>query len=173
MHSRLRESDFARFSDLHPLIVQILHNRRIKEPDQVRRFLARQPSDDTDPFQLKGVPEAVTRLHQAISAGELIAIYGDYDADGVTATALMTDALTALGGKVLPYIPDRFDEGYGLNNGALTKLAQKDVRVVLTVDCGIRSVTEVIHGARLGLDMIITDHHFVSEEIPPALAAIR
>ena len=173
MHSRLPESDFVRFSDLHPLIVQILHNRRIKEPDQVRRFLARQPSDDTDPFQLKGVPEAVTRLHQAISAGELIAIYGDYDADGVTATALMTQALTALGGKVLPYIPDRFDEGYGLNNGALTKLAQKDVRVVLTVDCGIRSVTEVIHGARLGLDMIITDHHFVGEEIPPALAAIN
>ena len=173
MHSRLPESDFVRFSDLHPLIVQILHNRRIKEPDQVRRFLARQPSDDTDPFQLKGVPEAVTRLHQAISAGELIAIYGDYDADGVTATSLMTQALTALGGKVLPYIPDRFDEGYGLNNSALTELAQKDVRVVLTVDCGIRSVTEVIHGARLGLDMIITDHHFVSEEIPPALAAIN
>jgi single-stranded-DNA-specific exonuclease len=155
------------------LTVQIIHNREIDEPDQVRHFLARQPSDDTDPFQLKGMSEAASRLHRAIGAGELIAIYGDYDADGVTATALMTQALTALGGKVLAYIPDRFDEGYGLNKGALTQLAQKDVRVVLTVDCGIRSVKEVIHGVRLGLDMIITDHHFVGEEIPPALAAIN
>ena len=173
VHSRLPESEFARFPDLPKLVVQILYNRGIKEPDQVRSFLACQPSDDTDPFQLKGMPEAVGRLHQAIKAGELIAIYGDYDADGVTATALMTHTLTALGGKVTPYIPDRFDEGYGLNKGALTYLTQKGVRVVLTVDCGIRSVEEVSHGNRLGLDMIITDHHFVSDKIPPALAAIN
>jgi single-stranded-DNA-specific exonuclease len=115
----------------------------------------------------------VDRLHQAIEAGELIAVYGDYDADGVTATALMVHALKTLGGEVLPYIPNRFEEGYGLNEEALTQLAQVGVRVVLTVDCGIRSVGEVIHGNRVGLDMIITDHHFVGEQIPPALAAIN
>jgi single-stranded-DNA-specific exonuclease len=173
VHARLPESDFARFPNLHPLIVQILHNRDIREPDQVRYFLARQPSGDTNPFRLKGMPEAVTRLHEAIAAGELIAIYGDYDADGVTATALMAHTLIALGGKVLPYIPNRFDEGYGLNEDVLTTLAREGVSVVLTVDCGIRSVKEVIHGVRLGLDMIITDHHVVGEEIPPALAAIN
>jgi single-stranded-DNA-specific exonuclease len=173
VHARLPEPDFARFPDLHPLVVQILHNRDIREPDQVRYFLARQPSDDTDPFRLKGMPETVTRLHEAIAAGELIAIYGDYDGDGVTATALMTHTLTALGGRALPYIPNRFDEGYGLNEDALTTLAREGVSVVLTVDCGIRSVKEVIHGVRLGLDMIITDHHVVGEEIPSALAAIN
>jgi single-stranded-DNA-specific exonuclease len=119
------------------------------------------------------MPEAVARLRRAIQAGELIAIYGDYDADGVTATALMTHTLTALGGKVRPYIPNRFDEGYGLNVDALTELARVGVRVVLTVDCGIRSVVEVVHGNQLGLDMILTDHHHIGQEIPPALAAIN
>ncbi len=170
---RAPEAQFARFPNLTPLIVQILHNRHVDDPNQVHRFLARQPSGTTDPFQLKGVPEAVVRLRHAINAGELIAVYGDYDADGVTATALMVQTLTALGGKVRPYIPNRFDEGYGLHMGALTTLAGEGVRVVLTVDCGIRSVKEVIHANQLGLDMILTDHHRPGKEIPPALAIIN
>jgi single-stranded-DNA-specific exonuclease len=170
---RASEAHFARFPELPPLVVQILSNRGVTEPDQVYNFLARRPSDDTDPFLLKGMLEAVARLRQAIDAGELIAIFGDYDADGVTATALMTHTLTALGGRIRPYIPNRFDEGYGLNEEALTGLAQEGVRVVLTVDCGIRSVREVVHGNQLGLDMILTDHHYVGQELPPALAAIN
>jgi single-stranded-DNA-specific exonuclease len=170
---RAPEAQFARFPDLPPLIVQILHNRRIDDPDQVRQFLARRSPDTTDPFQLKGMSEAVARLHRALKSGEIIAIYGDYDVDGVTATALMTQTLAALGGKVRHYIPNRFDEGYGLNIDALTRLAQAGVRVVLTVDCGIRSVKEVVHGNHLGLDMILTDHHHPEEEIPPALAVIN
>jgi single-stranded-DNA-specific exonuclease len=170
---RAPEAHFARFPDLPPLIAQILHNRLIREPDQVRQFLGRQPSATTDPFQLKGMPEAVARLRRAIHAGELIAVYGDYDADGVTATALAIQTLAALGGKVRHYIPNRFDEGYGLNVNALTRLSQEDVRVVLTVDCGIRSVKEVIHGNHLGLDIILTDHHYPEGGIPPALAVIN
>ncbi len=170
--SRAPEAHFARFPDLHPVIVQILYNRGITEPGEVRDFLARQ-APDASPFDLKGMAEAVTRLRQAIHAGEPIAVYGDYDADGVTATALMIHTLTALGVRVCPYIPNRFDEGYGLNVEALTRLARKGIRVVLTVDCGIRSVAEVAHGNRLGLDMILTDHHHVGEETPPALAAIN
>ena len=104
---------------------------------------------------------------------KLIAVYGDYDADGVTATALMMQLLNALGANAQPYIPNRFEEGYGLNNEALAELAAQDVKVVLTVDCGIRSVNEVAYGNSLGLDIIITDHHHVGEEIPPALAAIN
>jgi single-stranded-DNA-specific exonuclease len=117
--------------------------------------------------------EAVDRLNKAIINRELIAIYGDYDADGVTATALMTQVLTALGARVQAYIPNRFDEGYGLNNEALLDLANQGVRVVLTVDCGIRSVNEVSYGNSLGLEIIITDHHHVGPELPPALAAIN
>jgi single-stranded-DNA-specific exonuclease len=154
-------------------MVQILHNRGITEPDAVCDFLACRSSEDTDPFLLKGMPEAVARLRQAIAAGEPIAVYGDYDADGVTATALLTQTLTDLGAQVQPYIPNRFEEGYGLNKEALAHLVQQGVRLVVTVDCGIRSVEEVIHGNQLGLDMIITDHHFIGEETPPALAAIN
>ncbi|MEJ2558428.1 MAG: single-stranded-DNA-specific exonuclease RecJ [Anaerolineae bacterium] len=170
---RAPEAYFARFPDLPPLIVQVLHNRQIDDPDQVRQFLARRPYGTTDPFQLKGMSEAVARLRRALRSGELIAIYGDYDVDGVTATALMMQTLAVLGGEVRHYIPYRFDEGYGLNIDALTRLAQEGVRVVLTVDCGIRSVKEVVHGNHLRLDMILTDHHHPEGEIPPALAVVN
>jgi single-stranded-DNA-specific exonuclease len=170
---RAPDDALNRFPDLPRAIKQILYNRQIIEPDEVRAFLDHQPPGDTDPFHLKGMSEAVTRLRRAIGAGEMIAVYGDYDADGVTATALMIQTLTALGGHVRPYIPDRFDEGYGLNIDALTKLAGEGVRVVLTVDCGIRSAAEVIHGNRQGMDMIITDHHSPAGELPPTLATIN
>lgn len=169
---RAPESHFAKFPDLPPLIVQILYNRGFTEPNEVKDFLAHRWLHD-DPFEMKGVAEAVERLSQAIARQEPIAVYGDYDADGVTATALMMQLLTALGAHVQPYIPNRFDEGYGLNNEALSELAAQGIKVVLTVDCGIRSVSEVAYGNSLGLDLIITDHHTVGDEIPPALAAIN
>ncbi len=171
--ARAPDDALSRFPDLPRAIKQILYNRQIVEPDEVRAFLDHQPLGDTDPFRLKGMSEAVTRLRRAIDAGELIAVYGDYDADGVTATALMIQTLTALGGHVRPYIPDRFDEGYGLNIDALTKLAGENMRVVLTVDCGIRSAAEVIHCNRQGMDVIITDHHSPAGELPPTLATIN
>jgi single-stranded-DNA-specific exonuclease len=170
---RVPEEYFSRFPDLPRVIVQILHNRGITNAREVRDFLGRRTTDSQDPFQLKGMEQAVERLGCAIRDGDLIAVYGDYDADGVTATALMIQTLTALGGRAQPYIPNRFDEGYGLNAGALTRLAGKGAKVVLTVDCGIRSVKEVVHGNRLGLAMILTDHHNLSADMPPALAAIN
>jgi single-stranded-DNA-specific exonuclease len=154
------------------LIVQILYNRGFTDADEVRNFLTHGFVED-DPLMLKGMPEAIERLSRAIVEQAPIAVYGDYDADGVTATALMMNVLTALGAQVQPYIPNRFDEGYGLNNDALAELAEQGIRVVLTVDCGIRSISEVAYGNSLGLDIIITDHHTVGEEIPPALAAIN
>ncbi|MBN1217422.1 MAG: single-stranded-DNA-specific exonuclease RecJ [Anaerolineae bacterium] len=169
---RAPQAYFARFPNVPPLIVQILYNRGFTEVDDVNDFLTLRWSQD-DPFTMKGVAEAVERLQHAINRQEPIAVYGDYDADGVTATALMMHILTALGAKAQPYIPNRFDEGYGLNNDALAELASQGIKVVLTVDCGIRSVQEVVYGNSLGLDIIITDHHTVSEEIPPALAAIN
>ncbi len=166
------ESHLARFPHLSPLIVQLLYNRGITSPQDVEDFLSGAFSGE-NPFRLKGVNEAVTRLRQAIRQGEPVAIYGDFDADGVTATALLMETLSALGAKVMPYIPHRVDEGYGLNCEALRHLASNGIRVVVTVDCGIRSIQEVQYGSKLGLDFIITDHHSVGEEVPPALAVIN
>lgn len=169
---RAPETHFAQFPDLPKLVVQILYNRGITTPEEVQRFLTNHWADNS-PFALQGMAQAVERLSHAIQQREPIAVYGDYDADGVTATALMMHVLTKLGANAQAYIPNRFDEGYGLNKEALSELASRNVKVVLTVDCGIRSVPEVAFGNSLGLDIIITDHHTVGTEIPPALAAIN
>src|SRR5690606_19696699 len=139
-------------------------------PEKARAFLEGGASVLNSPFLMHGMNEAVARLRRAIARGELVAVYGDFDADGVTSTALLTQALRALGGRVKPYIPNRVDEGYGLNVEALETLKEQGVSVVVTVDCGIRSVEEVAFGRDLGLDMIVTDHHSVGDELPPALA---
>lgn len=165
------EQHLARFPDLPPLIIQLLFNREIADPAGAREFLAGRTVTD-NPFRLKGMTDAVKRLRQAIRQGEPIAVYGDFDTDGVTATALLAQALSAVGGQVEPYIPHRVDEGYGLNLDALRRLHQKGVRVVVTVDCGIRSVHEVEQASR-GLDLIVTDHHSTSGKLPPALAIIN
>lgn len=169
---RAPNSHFDQFPNLPRLVVQILYNRGFTAPQEVNDFLACRYRQD-DPFLLKDMARAVDRLGQAITRGESIAVYGDYDADGVTATALMMYVLTGLGANVQYYIPNRFDEGYGLNNDALAELAGRGVQVVLTVDCGIRSVQEVAYGNSLGLDLIITDHHHVGPVVPPALAVIN
>lgn len=162
----------ARFPGLSSLIVQLLYNRGLDTPSKVQAFLKSDWPED-NPFRLKGMNEAVTRIRQAIRQREPIAVYGDFDADGVTATALLVETLSALGAQTEPYIPHRVDEGYGLNKGALRELAQKDIKVVVTVDCGIRSISEVAYGLGLGLDIIVTDHHPPGEELPPATAAIN
>jgi single-stranded-DNA-specific exonuclease len=162
----------ARFLDLPPLIVQLLYSRGLSTPSEVQTFLKGDWPED-NPFRLKGMNEAVTRLRQAIRQREPIAVYGDFDADGVTATVLLVETLSALGAQAEPYIPHRVDEGYGLNKGALSELAQRGIKVVVTVDCGIRSTSEVAYGRGLGLDIIVTDHHSPGEELPPTTAAIN
>ncbi len=122
---------------------------------------------------LLGVPQAVDRIRFAIRKHEPIAIYGDYDADGVTATALLTHALDGSGADVRGYIPNRFEEGYGLNTEALDSLRADGVGLVITVDCGMRSPREVDHARRIGLDLIITDHHSPGGETLDALAIIN
>lgn len=123
------------------------------------------------PFLLQGVEDAVERIVAAIDQNERIAIYGDYDIDGITATALLMDAFTQAGANVRPYIPDRFEEGYGINAMALRKLKDDGVDLVVTVDCGITSAQEVAEAAEYGLDIIVTDHHTVPSEIPRAAVA--
>ena len=176
LHEKLPEEHFARFHDVPRLVVQILHNRGIREPEHVHRFLDHEPLFDTNPLRLKGMSEAVTRLQAAVQRHELIAVFGDYDADGVTAAALLTQTLMALGAQMRSagaYIPDRTREGYGLNRQALDALAQEGVRLVVTVDCGVRSVDEAAYAAEHGLDLIITDHHTVGAQLPQAVAVIN
>jgi single-stranded-DNA-specific exonuclease len=152
---------------------QILFNRGYATDASARAFLKAETPFDTNPFQMKGMDAAVERIRFALDRAEPIAIYGDYDVDGVTATALLVTALRALGGDVREYIPNRFDEGYGLNNEALTALANDGVKLVITVDCGIRSPDEARHARDLGLDLVISDHHEPSGGIPAALAVVN
>ncbi len=167
------ESDSA-LSAFPPLLRQILFNRGYATDDQARAFLKAEAPTDTDPFQMTGMDAAVDRIRLALEGHEPIAIYGDYDVDGVTATALLVSALSALGAQVRGYIPNRFDEGYGLNKDALDTLKADGVKLVTTVDCGIRSPDEARHAQSIGLDLIITDHHHPSEgDLPPALAVIN
>ncbi len=168
-----READTA-LSAFPPILRQILFNRGYANYDQARAFLEARPAFDPDPFQMTGMREAVERIRRALAQGEPMAIYGDYDVDGVTATALLVETLTILGGKVRGYIPNRFDEGYGLNKEALSQLKEAGVGLVITVDCGIRSPDEAHHARTIGLDLVITDHHHPLEGVlPPALAVIN
>src|SRR5512138_64409 len=156
------------------ILKQILFNRGLATDAEARAFLKAEPNADTDPFQLTGMAATVDRICHALEQNEPIAIYGDYDVDGVTATALLVQALGALGGNVRGYIPNRFDEGYGLNKEALDSLKADGVKLVITVDCGIRSPDEAAHARTIGLDLIISDHHHPDgENLPPALAVIN
>jgi single-stranded-DNA-specific exonuclease len=164
----------GRLPDIPPLLVQLLYNRGLCDAPEIEAFLSGEYKAD-HPFVVKGMNEAVARIRQAIREGERMAVYGDFDADGVTATALMVTALRSLGGTVTPYIPNRLDESYGLNREALARLAQDGTRLLITVDCGIRAPEEVAFGNSLGLEFIITDHHTAPapEDLPPAVAIVN
>ncbi|MEL7433469.1 MAG: single-stranded-DNA-specific exonuclease RecJ [Chloroflexota bacterium] len=163
------------YQQVSPIIAQLLYNRGMETPQEAYHFLYDRDVASTagDPRHMKDMPKAISRLTDAIKRNESIVIYGDFDADGVTSTTLMMDVLTRLGANVQAYIPHRVDEGYGLNTPALQEIAEQGAKLVVTVDCGIRSVQEVEDAHAAGLDMIITDHHSVGPEIPPALAVVN
>jgi single-stranded-DNA-specific exonuclease len=157
-------------SQYPPFFQQLLYNRGINLLEEATEYL--QPSLSYDPYLMKGMSETVDCLAWAIERGEPMVVYGDYDVDGVTATALLVLVLRQYGANVTPYIPDRFEEGYGLNDNALTSMANAGVRLVITVDCGIRSPREVDTAHRLGLEIIVTDHHQPAETVPAARAVL-
>jgi single-stranded-DNA-specific exonuclease len=168
----LPRSFLATLPDIPPLLAQCLYNRGLTTVHEMHRFLTGE-YDAVDPFKIKGMAEAVTRIRLAIRRGELIAIYGDFDADGVTGTALLAETLSGLGARVVPYIPHRVDEGYGLNGGAIKRLGGRGASLIVTVDCGTRAVHEVDHARRLGLDVIVTDHHSLTNQLPAAVAVLN
>jgi len=154
------------------LIAQLLYNRGLTEPSQIDSFINADERLSGDPFLLPDMQQAVGRIYQALLSGEKIAVYGDFDTDGITATALLVQGLSILGCQATPYIPHRLTEGYGLKTAALEELARQGISLVITVDCGITGLTQVKKARRLGLDIIITDHHTPMETIPSATAVI-
>lgn len=157
---------------LPPLLAQLLYNRGVRSAREAEAYLSADERLQGDPFLLPGMHEAVARVERALQQGEAIAIYGDFDADGVAATVLLTETLSFLGARAEPYIPRRLEEGYGLNCGALDYLKAQGFALVITVDCGISALPEAEYARGLGLDLIITDHHSLPPLLPPALAVV-
>jgi single-stranded-DNA-specific exonuclease len=155
-----------------PILRQILFNRGYATHEAARQFLQAKSPAEPDPFLLADMETAVSRIQEAIERTQSIAIYGDFDVDGVTATTLLLEYLKACGGEVIPYIPHRFDEGYGLNTTAISSLRDQGVELIITVDCGIRSLEETQYARELGVDLVICDHHTPGEILPEAVAVI-
>jgi len=166
------DKHLANASGFSPLVAQLLYNRGLVNPSQLELFVAADKRLSGNPFLLPDIHQAVARIYQALLSGENIAIYGDFDADGITATALLVRGLSALGGKAIPYIPHRLTEGYGLKTAALENLYRQGISLVITVDCGITALSQVKKAKRMGLDIIITDHHTPPAVIPPAIAIV-
>lgn len=158
---------------ISPLLAQLLVGRGIETVDAAEKFLGGSVQDFYDPFLLDGMEAAVNRIRQAIDNDESILIYGDYDADGVTSTSIMIHTMRMAGATFQYYIPNRFTEGYGLNEGALVKAAENGFSVVITVDTGISAIKEAELAKEMGLDLIITDHHEPPETIPDAYAVVN
>ena len=159
--------------ELHPGLVQILANRGIRGAEEARRFLWPSQEDLHDPYLMHGMEQAVAMIEDAIRNGEKIAVYGDYDADGVCSTALLLLGLKELGVQASYYIPDRFAEGYGLHAVALRQLADEGIGLVITVDTGITAVEEAKLARELGMRLVITDHHQPQEALPQPDALIN
>ncbi len=160
-------------SGLLPVTARILVTRGITEPEEVSLFLNPSLSGMLDPFLLKDMQQAVERLVVAREAGEKICIYGDYDVDGISATALLISGFTALGLKTGYHIPNRMEDGYGLNSEALRSIQEHGVSLAISVDCGVTAVEEARLCSEIGLDLIITDHHQPLTSLPAAIAVIN
>jgi single-stranded-DNA-specific exonuclease len=157
-----------------PIVSNLLYQRDIRDKQTAEEFLHSDYRTGLhDPFLMKDMDVASARIARAIENGESMAVYGDYDTDGVTAVALLMQAIPAMGGKLRPYIPHRVREGYGLNREAIESLANDGISLLITVDCGISNLAEVAYARELGLDVIVTDHHSPPEEVPNANAVVN
>lgn len=165
-HDRDCIARLQRATGLPAVVVQLLACRGLDDPEAARSFIDAKLAGLRDPLELPGCQAAVERIMAAVERREAIAIYGDYDVDGVAATSIIWLCLKLLGANVSYYIPHRMEEGYGLNAEALSQLAQQGAKLVITVDCGVTAVDEVRHAASLGVDVVITDHHQMKPELP-------
>ncbi len=158
--------------DIPAWVARFLIHRGFSSPGACENFLYPTLSKIPNPDTFPDFDKAVKRVHRALVTKEKIAVYGDYDVDGITGTTILTDFLTSLGASVKPVVPNRFKHGYGLNTGLIDELSKEKVKLLITVDCGITNAKEVDHATKLGIDTIVTDHHQPCSVIPRALAVI-
>jgi single-stranded-DNA-specific exonuclease len=163
----------ARRLQVSPIVAQLLLNREVGTPEQARRFLDAPLIGLHPPDLLPGVTEAAQRLYDAVRTKRRICVYGDYDVDGTTGTAILLQALRLLGAEPEFYVPHRLEEGYGLNPDALRQIAASGTKVVVTVDCGVASLHEAEVARELGLELIVTDHHEPKERRPDAAVVVH
>lgn len=164
-------SDIADEYGIDPFAALLLVSRGVVDEYEIEEFFSEAPML-CDPFDIIDMHKACDRISRAVDEGELIAVYGDYDADGVTATALLTSFLQTQGARVISYIPDRATEGYGLNKGAVEKLKAQGVDLIVTVDNGVSAFEEAELIYELGMELVVTDHHKVSDKLPRAEAVV-
>ncbi|MBQ1262504.1 MAG: DHH family phosphoesterase, partial [Clostridia bacterium] len=156
-----------------PVMARLLYTRGFTTPDAVVAFLHQEETQLHDPYGMQDMDRAVERIHLALKRGERIAIYGDYDVDGVTSVSLLYLYLTSRGGDVGYYIPSRIREGYGLSEPAIDRLAERGVNLMITVDTGITANAEIEYAKGLGIDTVVTDHHECRAELPKAEAVVN
>lgn len=175
LHKKASKAFFGQCSQYHPLLTQILWNRKVRTPLEIDAFFNPNYQTDTHaPLLLKGMEEAVRIVRNAIEEKQHILVYGDYDADGVCASTVLYETFRALGvSKLSVYIPHRQDEGYGLNDEAIRKAARDGVHLIITVDCGSTNVSQVALAKELGMRIVVTDHHTVLREAPEADAFVN
>jgi len=167
-------ADFARALKVSPILAQVLINRGVDDETKAAGFLAPKLVDLITPDLMPGATDAAKRILDAVANNERIAIYGDYDVDGITSVSILWHLLTIMGAQVEYYIPHRIDEGYGLNNEAITQLADTGVNLIITVDCGINAFAAADLAADKGVDLIITDHHQIdSGKLPKAVGIVH
>ncbi|MCK4744550.1 single-stranded-DNA-specific exonuclease RecJ [Candidatus Parcubacteria bacterium] len=163
-------SDFiSKFPEINPIILQLLHSRGITEQKKIDEFLNPDYEKLHSPFLFSDIKKIAARIKEAVKKKEKIFVYGDYDADGVTASALLISCLKKINAHCDIYIPHRENEGYGLNNKAIENIADKGAKLIITVDCGISNFQEVEFAKSLGIEIIITDHHVPPKKLPKCL----
>lgn len=158
---------------VHTVMGKLLLERGVIDPTEIRKFFRPQLSDLHDPFLMNDMQVAVDRLNKAIIKKERIMVYGDYDVDGCTAVALVYKFLRQYYANVSTYIPDRYEEGYGISRKGIDFACESGVRLIIVLDCGIKAIDEIAYAKELGIDFIICDHHVPDEEMPPAVAILN
>ena len=172
-HDAARVQDLERTLGVSPVVAQLLLRRQVTDPKLAQQFLDPRLSELRDPNALPGMDRAATLVHQALTQKNKIVVYGDYDADGMTATAILVGCLNLLGGCVSYFVPNRLDDGYGLNREAISQLRDRGAELLITVDCGIGSLDCAQHARELGLQLVITDHHQIGADLPIADAIVH
>ena len=158
---------------MSPILADLLIQRGIKTESAAKRFFRPMLNELIDPFLMNDMDVAVDRLNDAMGRKERIMVYGDYDVDGCTAVALVYKFLQQFYSNIEYYIPDRYDEGYGVSKKGIDLAAEHGVKLIIVLDCGIKAIEEIAYAKQLGVDFIICDHHVPDEVMPPAVAILN